>query len=172
MRSITESVFPPRAVFTDYPLGRTAGKPNDPDSQDAIVGAAIDHLWSAESAGEVRWVDLHWAGDDDWKDGVMRPKSAVVACGAAEVEDDRAERTEVPQYQFEGDRVAVEADCPTCCAGGARDPSLAGRPPALGSRRRRGGGMPSNLLARPMGSILPKARACGQFRWDGGSPLR
>lgn len=112
--SITESVFPPRAVFTDYPLGRTAGKPNDPDSQDAIVGAAIDHLWSAESAGEVRWVDLHWAGDDDWKDGVMRPKSAVVACGAAEVEDDRAERTEVPQYQFEGDRVAVEADCPTC----------------------------------------------------------
>lgn len=112
--SITESVFPPRAVFTDYPLGRTAGKPNDPDSQDAIVGAAIEHLASAESAGEVRWVDLHWAGDDDWKDGVMRPKAVAKPGGAAEAEDDRAERTAVPQYQFEADRAAVEAECPTC----------------------------------------------------------
>ena len=112
--SITEEVFPPRAVFTDYPLGRTAGRPNDPDSQDAIVGAAIEHLSSAESAGEVRWVDLHWAEDDDWKDAVMRPKPAVAAGGAAEAKDDRAERTAVPQYQFEADRVGVEADCPTC----------------------------------------------------------
>lgn len=112
--SITESVFPPRAVFTDFPLGRTAGKPNDPDSQDAIVRAAIEHLASAESAGEVQWVDLRWAGNDDWKDGVMRPKPAAAPGGVAEAEDDRAERTAVPQYQFEADREAVEADCPTC----------------------------------------------------------
>ncbi len=112
--SITQSVFPPRAVFTDYPLGRTAGKPNDPDSQDAIARAAIEHLACAESAGEVRRVELRWAENDDWKDAVMRPKAAVAPGLPAEAEDDRAERTAVPQYQFEADRDVVEPDCPTC----------------------------------------------------------
>lgn len=112
-RSITESVFPPRAVFTDYPLGRTAGKPNDPASQDAIVRAAIEHLEQAETPGEVRALDLRWAATDDWKDGVMRPKPAKGGA-EAEAEDDRAERTDVPQYQFEADREAVEPSCPTC----------------------------------------------------------
>ena len=113
-RSITESVFPPRAVFTDYPLGRTAGKPNDPESQDAIVRAAIEHLEQAETPGEVRALDLRWAATDDWKDGVMRPKPAKGGAYGAEAEDDRAERTDVPQYQLEADREAVEANCPTC----------------------------------------------------------
>ncbi|MCR9097178.1 MAG: hypothetical protein NXI30_23390 [bacterium] len=113
-RSITESVFPPRAVFTDYPLGRTAGKPNDPASQEAIVRAAIELLAQAEAPGEVRTLDLRWAATDDWKDGVMRPKPAEGGSGGAQAEDDRAERTDVPQYQLEADREAVEANCPTC----------------------------------------------------------
>ena len=38
---MAQGVNPPRGVFTDYPLGRTAGKPHDATSQDAIVRAAI-----------------------------------------------------------------------------------------------------------------------------------
>ncbi len=112
--SITRSVFAPRCVFTDYPLGRTAGKPGDRASQDAIVRAAIEHLADASEPGEVRHVDLRWAETDDWKDAVMRPKSAAEEGGAGEAEDDRAARTDVPQYQFEADREAVDAACPTC----------------------------------------------------------
>ncbi len=107
--SITASVNPPRGVYTDYPLGRTAGKPHDPVSQDTIVRAAIDVLASASTPGTIRELDLHWSDDDDWKDGVMRPQG-----GGGKAEDDRGERTDVPQYQFEDDRSAVDPACPTC----------------------------------------------------------
>ena len=112
--SITASVNPPRAVHVDYPLGRTAGKPHDPTSQEAIARAAIDQIVRAEAPGAIRRLDLRWAADDAWKDGVMRPKPASAADGGGEVEDDRVARTDVPQYQFEADREAVEPACPTC----------------------------------------------------------
>ncbi|MDP6979679.1 MAG: hypothetical protein QF570_13925 [Myxococcota bacterium] len=107
--SITASVNPPRGVYTDYPLGRTAGKPHDPASQDAIVRAAIDVLATASTPGTIRELDLHWSENDAWKDGVMRPQG-----GGEKAEDDRAERTDVPQYQFDADREAVDPACPTC----------------------------------------------------------
>lgn len=112
--SITASVNPPRGVFVDYPLGRTAGKPNDPTTQAAIARAAIEHLALAETPGEIRHLALRWADTDDWKDGVMRPAPASTEGGAGAAEDDRAERTVIPQYQFDADREAVEPDCPTC----------------------------------------------------------
>ncbi|MGB0619990.1 MAG: hypothetical protein ACPGVZ_11035 [Myxococcota bacterium] len=118
-RSITASVNPPRGVHTDYPLGRTAGKPKDPASQDAILRAAVAQLAEATVPGEIRSLDLRWSENDDWKDGVMRPKSPASEGGAVEAEDDRAERTDVPQYQFEADREAVEPNCPTCLVPGA-----------------------------------------------------
>ena len=118
-RSITARVNPPRGVYTDYPLGRTAGRPNDPASQDAILRAALAQLAEATVPGEIRSLDLRWSENDDWKDGVMRPKSASDEGGAGEAEDDRAERTDVLQYQFEADREAVEPNCPTCLAPGA-----------------------------------------------------
>ena len=117
--SITASANPPRGVFTDYPLGRTAGKPGDATSQETIVRAAIEQLASAERPGEIRRLDLRWAEDDDWKDGVMRPKPASTSGGDAQMEDDRTERTDVPQYQFDADRDAVEPNCPTCILPGA-----------------------------------------------------
>ena len=43
-RDITASAFPPRAVFLNYPLGNTAGRPFDPENQRAVVGAALDLL--------------------------------------------------------------------------------------------------------------------------------
>jgi len=114
--SITASVDPPRAVHIDYPLGHTAGKPNDPVSQDAIVRAALEVLAQAERPGELRRLDLRWAENDDWKDGVMRPAADAGDDGKPRAADDRAARTDLPQYQFEADRAAVESDCPTCFA--------------------------------------------------------
>ena len=32
---------PPRAAFLDYPLGHSAGKPQDPADQDAVLRAAL-----------------------------------------------------------------------------------------------------------------------------------
>ncbi|MEM9175630.1 MAG: hypothetical protein AAGC67_10380 [Myxococcota bacterium] len=119
-RSITASVHPPRAVFTDFPLGRTAGKPNDPASQDLIVRAALDHLASAERPGEIRSLDLRWAETDDWKDAVMRPAPASVDGDPGRAEDDRRARTAEPQYQFPEDLDAVVPDCPTCFVPAAR----------------------------------------------------
>ena len=120
--SITASVNPPRGVHVDYPLGRTAGKPNDPGSQDAIVRAAIEQLADQTEPGKIRRLDLRWAADDAWKDSVMRPKPVLGTGGASEAEDDRAERTGIPQYQFAADREAVEADCPTCIVPGTPAP--------------------------------------------------
>ena len=131
--SITASVNPPRGVFTDFPLGHTAGRADDPASQDAILRAAIDLLVEAERPGEIRRLDLRWAETDAWKDAVMRPRTrARRATGGgdapdAEVEDDRAERTDVPQYQFEADRGAVEPDCPTCFVPDARGRGTRGK---------------------------------------------
>lgn len=118
--SITASVDPPRAVHVDYPLGRTAGKPGDEASQNEIIAAALAQLADARTPGTIQRLDLRWAETDDWKDGVMRPKPAASASAASEVEveDDRSERTDVPQYQFEADRDAVEPNCPTCIVPG------------------------------------------------------
>ena len=39
---IMKAVNPPRGVFVDYPLGHTAGKPNQPELQREILMAALE----------------------------------------------------------------------------------------------------------------------------------
>ena len=105
--SITSSVNPPRAVFLDFPLGHTAGKPHDEDLQDAITLAALSAFETMEKPGSIDRLPFHWADDDVWKDSVMRPRS-----GGREGEahrDDRSGRSGVPQYQSEMDRLAAES---------------------------------------------------------------
>ena len=111
--SITEAVNPPRAVYLDFPLGHTAGKPNDPELQRRILRDALDALISIDAPGTIRRLPYRWADDDAWKDRVMRPDPA----GSSK--DDRIERHPDPQYQCEEDRVAAEAElerggCPGC----------------------------------------------------------
>ena len=105
--SITSSVNPPRAVFLDFPLGHTAGKPHDEDLQDAIVEAALKAFETMEEPGSIDRLPFHWADDADWKGSVMRPRP-----GGADGEgsrDDRSERSGEPQYQSELDRQAAES---------------------------------------------------------------
>lgn len=108
--SITTGVGAPRALFVDYPLGRTAGKPDDPDNQADIVDAALHVLATASEPGViVRWPSP-WSEDESWKVRAQRPGWSVdglfpvpVSTGGS---DDRAERSDEPQWQSEADHLA------------------------------------------------------------------
>ena len=72
--SIMQAVNPARALFLDYPLGHTAGKPDQPELQDSIIEAALLAFETMETTGSVDRLPLHWAEDDSWKDSVMQPR--------------------------------------------------------------------------------------------------
>ena len=113
--SITRSVNPPRAIYLDFPLGRTAGKPNDPVMQRQIMIDALNAFASIRQPGGIIALPHRWSDDDGWKERAMRPKPRADE-GAA---DDRAERFDTPQYQCKADRLAAEAnlaagECPGC----------------------------------------------------------
>ena len=112
-RSITAAVNPPRAVYLDYPLGRTAGKPNDPANQDEVMKSTLDAFASIGTPGTIVDLPYRWLADDAWKDRVMRPQGGSKG-GTAEHEDDRIERFDTPQYQSPQDKPADESHCPTC----------------------------------------------------------
>lgn len=64
---ITEKVRPPRTVFINYPLGHTAGKPNDVKDQKSILQEALQMLQHAKP-GEIRvlenvWHESNWDED-------------------------------------------------------------------------------------------------------------
>ena len=111
--SITAAVNPPRAVYLDFPLGHTAGKPHDKALQRRILRDTLDALATIDAAGTIRRLPYRWTGDDAWKDSAMRPDSG--GSGG----DARIERLPDPQYQYEEDRIAAEAaferdGCPSC----------------------------------------------------------
>jgi hypothetical protein len=117
--SITRSVNPPRAAFLDFPLGHTAGKPGQPELQDAILEAALGAFEALDAPGEVLSLPFHWSDDDAWKDSVMRPRGGGAKAGeGGEVRDERSERSPEPQYQTEADRVAAEGRSAESGSGG------------------------------------------------------
>lgn len=99
--SITRSVGAPRAVFLDFPLGRTAGRAFDAPMQRDIVRRALDLLRDAHQPGTIVDLDYRWATDDAWKDDVMK-------------RDSRGVRADTPQYQCAADAAAADPGCPTC----------------------------------------------------------
>lgn len=94
---ITLAVNPPRAAFLDYPLGHTTGKPHDPELQRAILLEALEAFTSLETPGSVKTLPFRWDDDASWKE-------AEKAKG-----DDRVERYDTPQYQYEADKRLAEA---------------------------------------------------------------
>jgi hypothetical protein len=98
---ITRHVNPPRAVFLDYPLGHTTGKPNEPALQREILRVALEVFESLREPGSVKILPFRWSEDDDWK------RSALIGG------DDRQPRYDTPQYQNEEDRNRAEA-CEVC----------------------------------------------------------
>ena len=69
-RDITQSAFPPRAVFVNYPLGNTAGRPFDPANQRAIVSQAFDVLETATQPCILVDTPHRWRQDEGWMERV------------------------------------------------------------------------------------------------------
>lgn len=105
-RSITASANPPRAAFTDFPLGHTCGPPGRPELQTQIMRDALALFDTLDSPGEI--VDLGYSWETGWKREAREPV------------DHRTPRYDTPQYQHPEDETAArqaygaEVACGVC----------------------------------------------------------
>ena len=67
-RDIVEHVGVPRLLFSDFPLGNAAGRPNDPASQASTLAMALDLLAAADAPRSTWASPQRWREDSiDWK---------------------------------------------------------------------------------------------------------
>ncbi len=111
--SITAAVNPPRAAFTDFPLGHTCGPPGRPALQQAIAEDALALFETLEEPGVIADLGYSWA--EEWKEEARRPV------------DHRTPRLGTPQYQNREDERAAVRSCGPSAAGGVCAPP-GGRP--------------------------------------------
>jgi len=66
-KDIVEYCGVPRFLFSDFPLGNAAARPNDPASQDFSFELALKLLESAPAPRTTVQSPLRWSNDFDWK---------------------------------------------------------------------------------------------------------
>ncbi|KIZ36466.1 MULTISPECIES: glycine/sarcosine/betaine reductase selenoprotein B family protein [Rhodopseudomonas] len=66
-KDIVEHAAAPRFLFSDFPLGNSAGKPHDRDSQAFTLELALRLLESAPGAQTTMQSPLRWSVDPSWK---------------------------------------------------------------------------------------------------------
>jgi D-proline reductase (dithiol) PrdB len=66
-KDIVEHVGVPRFLFSDFPLGNSAGRPDDPASQAFTLELALRVLESAPAARTTVQSPLRWSVSADWK---------------------------------------------------------------------------------------------------------
>src|SRR6266851_7710236 len=66
-KDIVEYVGVPRFLFSDFPLGNPAGRPNDPESQAVTLELALRVLESAPAPRTSVQSPLRWSADPAWK---------------------------------------------------------------------------------------------------------
>ena len=66
-KDIVEHVGVPRLLFSDFPLGNAAGRPNDPASQAATLELALAVLERAPAARTTVQSPLVWSDNPDWR---------------------------------------------------------------------------------------------------------
>ncbi|MEA2884577.1 MAG: hypothetical protein QOH32_3833 [Bradyrhizobium sp.] len=66
-KDIVEHAAVPRFLFSDFPLGNSAGKPHDPDSQAFTLELALRLLESAPAPQTTVQSPLRWSTDATWK---------------------------------------------------------------------------------------------------------
>ena len=66
-KDIVEHCGVPRFLFSDFPLGNAAGKPQDVDAQRATLELALRVLESAPAARTTVQSPLRWSDDASWK---------------------------------------------------------------------------------------------------------
>ena len=67
-KDIVEHCGVPRFVFSDFPLGNSAGKPNDPASQADTLALALQLLESAPGPRTTVQSPQRWSDEVAWKD--------------------------------------------------------------------------------------------------------
>jgi D-proline reductase (dithiol) PrdB len=66
-KDIVEHVGVPRFLFSDFPLGNPAGRPNDPESRALTLELALRVLETAPTARTTVQSPLRWSANPDWK---------------------------------------------------------------------------------------------------------
>ena len=66
-KDIVEHCGVPRFLFTDFPLGNSAGKPNDIKSQQNTLDLALTLLESARAPRTTIQSPQIWSDDQEWK---------------------------------------------------------------------------------------------------------
>jgi D-proline reductase (dithiol) PrdB len=95
---IVEHVGVPRFLFSDLPLGNSAGRPNDPASQDQTLTLALRLLSDATSLRTTWRSPLRWSDDPSWKldyCNIDRLSESEIANRRAEYAGIRAEARKV-----------------------------------------------------------------------------
>jgi D-proline reductase (dithiol) PrdB len=72
-KDIVERAGVSRFLFNDFPLGNSAGRPHDPQSQKIIVNLALDLLEQAEEPNTTWQSPLTWVGKSNWKTYYSNP---------------------------------------------------------------------------------------------------
>ncbi len=66
-KDIVEYVGVPRFLFSDFPLGNPAGRPNDPESQAITLELALRVLEAGPAPRTTVQSPLRWSADPAWK---------------------------------------------------------------------------------------------------------
>ena len=66
-KDIVEYCGVPRFLFSDFPLGNSAGRPQDPASQTFTLDLALRILETAPAARTTVQSPLRWSPDPSWK---------------------------------------------------------------------------------------------------------
>ncbi len=97
-KDIVEYVGVPRLVFSDFPLGNAAGRPNDAASQRATLDLALALLEGAPGARTTVQSPLRWADDPAWKldySNIARLSAEEIARRKAEFDRQKAIASEI-----------------------------------------------------------------------------
>ena len=71
-RDIVEHCGVPRFVFSDFPLGNSAGLPFEAEMQRSIVELGLELLESARQPRTTVQTPFVWSGDPSWRDSYSR----------------------------------------------------------------------------------------------------
>ena len=96
-KDIVEWAGVPRFLFSDFPLGNSAGKPHEPDTQRFTLDLALRVFETAVGSRTTVQNPLRWNEDGDWK----QDYNNLARMPADEVAKRRAEFDKVKQVALD-----------------------------------------------------------------------
>ncbi len=78
-RDIAASAGNPRQVFLNYPLGNSAGRPNDPENQRSVLRAGLKLLEDAENPGIIVDLPYTWSDSQEWMENFMTDEQPFIS---------------------------------------------------------------------------------------------